>query len=264
MILTGDNYHTPEANQLYMSNSQYGDFLKCESYAMAKISGEWKDDNEDALLIGSYVHAWNEGTLDKFMINNPDMFTKKGELYAKYKLADKMIATMQNDDKVKLFLNGKKEVIFTAEFCGVSWRIMIDIYRPSDGLFGDLKTTRNIFELSWSDELGRKVSFIEKYNYLRQFALYSEIEKLATGREDWLKSYMVAVSKQVQPDKAIIDMFDRERFGDELQKIRDNMPRIIAVKYGGEPAGRCEMCDYCRSTKKIKRVLHYSELEGGF
>ena len=37
MILTQENYYTPEANRAYMSTSQFKDFEKCEAMALAKL-----------------------------------------------------------------------------------------------------------------------------------------------------------------------------------------------------------------------------------
>jgi len=40
------------------------------------------------------------------------------------------------------------------------------------------------------------------------------------------------------------------------------LPRINAVKTGKSDAIRCECCDYCRQTKKLKRVIDYTEMNG--
>ena len=41
MNLTADNYFSAEANQQYMSVSQFKNFQKCESAALAEIKGEF-------------------------------------------------------------------------------------------------------------------------------------------------------------------------------------------------------------------------------
>lgn len=50
MILTSDNYYSPEADQEYMSCSQYQDFLRCEAAAMAKIHGVYTPTASEALM----------------------------------------------------------------------------------------------------------------------------------------------------------------------------------------------------------------------
>ena len=61
MLLTRDNYYTPEADQEYFSCSQYQSFCECEAKAMAKIEGRWQDEPTEALLVGNYFHTYFEG-----------------------------------------------------------------------------------------------------------------------------------------------------------------------------------------------------------
>lgn len=74
MKLTNDNYFSPEANREYFSVSQYKTFLDCPARAMAEIRGEYKEPMTTALLVGSYVDAYFEGTLDKFREEHPEIF----------------------------------------------------------------------------------------------------------------------------------------------------------------------------------------------
>ena len=88
MQLTNENYYSKEANEEYLSVSQYKDFMGtygkrgCEEYALAKIEGTWEENMEDsdALMVGSYVDAHFEGTLDLFKAKHPCMFKKDGDL----------------------------------------------------------------------------------------------------------------------------------------------------------------------------------------
>ena len=41
MKLTQANYYSREANEAYMSASQYKSFARCEAAAMAELRGEW-------------------------------------------------------------------------------------------------------------------------------------------------------------------------------------------------------------------------------
>lgn len=67
MILTPENYYSPEANFEYMSVSQFKDFsgtygqVGCEARAMAKLRGEYQEEKTTALLVGSYVDSYFEG-----------------------------------------------------------------------------------------------------------------------------------------------------------------------------------------------------------
>lgn len=264
MNLNDSNYYSLEANQEYMSVSQYKAFRACELKAMAQIKGLWTDKPTEAFLMGSYVHAWNEGTLDKFKAINPDLYKKTGDkgLKAEFFLANQMTETLKNDEFCSYMLQGEKEVIMTADMFGAPWKIKVDVYRP-DKWIVDLKTCRSIKETIWDPEQKLKISWIEHYGHITQMAVYSEVERLATAKDKWLSTYIVAVSKETVPDKAIIyfdERFDSDMFAGELRKIEEHMPRILQLKNGEvEPVG-CGNCEYCRSTKKIKKVVHWSEL----
>jgi hypothetical protein len=262
--LTDDNYFSLEADQQYMSVSQYKTFLKCETAALAQIQGKYIRPKSDALLFGSYVHAWQDGTVDKFKEQNPDLFSSKGptkgQLKATYQNADAMIKVLEEDPFCMMALQGEKEIILTGELFGAPWKIKIDAYNPKYGRFADLKTVKAIREKVWNDELGY-CSFVEAYGYITQMAIYSEIERQNRGGEDWLESYIVAVSKETPPDKAVITI-DQETLQYELENIESKMERIILLKGGDTEPKRCEKCDYCRRTKKVTNVIHYLELIG--
>ena len=88
MELTAENYYSPEANAEYMSVSQFKSFagtdgkLACEAEAMAELRGEWEMKKTTALMVGSYVDSYFEGTLDDFKKRTPELFTQKGTLNA--------------------------------------------------------------------------------------------------------------------------------------------------------------------------------------
>ena len=91
-VLTADNYYSKEANEHYMSFHTYLQYAghlgvqACEAKAEAIRKGEWNEgEKSKAMLVGSYVDSYFEGTLDKFKAENPQIFTQKGELRADYK-----------------------------------------------------------------------------------------------------------------------------------------------------------------------------------
>lgn len=264
--LNNENYHSQEANRDYMSVSQYKSFLECEAETMAEINGEWVRPSSEALLVGSYVHAWNEGTIEQFKETHPEMFSSKGptkgQLKANFLFANQMIATLENDPFCMYVLEGQKEVIMTAEMFGATWKIMMDSYQPEGKRrrITDLKTTKSITDLVWSPLVWEKVSFLEAYAYPLQLAVYNKVEQMVTGSSDYAEPLIVAISKETPPDKAIISLDDSQRIKAELHEVSLNMPRIIAVKSGLEKPNRCERCAYCRSTKKIDKVIYYRDL----
>ena len=132
MNLNSDNYFSPEAMMHYFSVSQYKDFVGsigrpgCEAMAMAKIRGEWEMEMTKPLLVGSYVDAHFEGTLDVFKAQHPQITTSQGELRAEYQQANSIIARLERDEYFMNYMSGEKQQIFTAELFGVPWKCKID------------------------------------------------------------------------------------------------------------------------------------------
>lgn len=245
MILTNDNYYSDIANQQYMSVSQYKSFCKCEAAAMAELKGEWKRPSTAALLVGSYVDAWFEGTLDEFKADHPEIFTKTGGLKADFVQAEAIIERVKQDPTFMRYMGGSKQEIRTAEMFGTLWKIKIDSYH-NDKIV-DLKVMRSMERI-----MGK--SFVEHWGYDLQMAVYAAVE----GRD--LATYLAVVTKQTPPDLEVISI-PKWRRVELLEEVEKTMPRILAVKSGKFPARRCGMCEYCRSTKVITEPIDF-ELVG--
>lgn len=95
MIVTKDNYFDVETNLNFVDCSTYKNFegtpgiKACECKALAIAKGEYKRPMTDALMVGSYVDAFFDGTLGEFKEKNPQIFTAKGnkQLRITYKTA---------------------------------------------------------------------------------------------------------------------------------------------------------------------------------
>lgn len=122
------NYFSPINNMKYTGSSQIKDFLKCEACAMAKLRGEWIEEKSKPMLVSSYVDAAISGELDFFKEQNPDIFTKQGELKADFKIAEDVISQMKRDPMFMKYLGGAPQVIMTGEISGVPVKIKIDAY----------------------------------------------------------------------------------------------------------------------------------------
>ena len=247
MILTNENYYSPEANWEYMSVSQYKQFQKCEAAAMAQLKGEWSQPKTTALLVGSYVDAWFEGTLGTFYKENPEIFKKDGSLKADYLQAAEIIDRVQADELFMEYMSGRKQVIRTAELFGTKWKIKIDS-RLRDKIV-DLKVMRSMERI-----MGK--SFVEHWQYDLQMAVYAAVEEKALKRKRTLGTYLAVVTKQTPSDLAIIEIPEWRR-EEVLQEVERNMPHILAVKEGRVEAQRCGVCDYCRATKKLTEPIDF-------
>ncbi len=266
-ILTNENYYSPEADKEFMSVHQYLDFIGslgrngCEERAMKKLSGEYKEEVTDALLIGSYVDAYFEGTLDKYKEEHPECFTNKGTLYAKYNKAEKMIKRCVDDDYFMLFMNGTEsnpaehQRIFTAELFGCKWKCKLDSYIPGIAIV-DLKTTANLHK-AWRVADYGYASFVEYWGYITQLAVYQKIVDICTGEH--LPCYIAAVTKEDTPEIKIIEIDDFS-LNDALEQVKMNMPSVLAVKNGEYEPTRCGHCDYCKATEKLSSPINYRDL----
>jgi hypothetical protein len=245
MILTDENYYSPEANQEYMSVSQYKDFQKCEAMALASLRGEWERPKTTALLVGSYIDSWFEGTLEEFKAAHPEIYKKGGQLKADFVQAEEIIEFVQKDPLFMRYMSGRKQVIMTAELFGTKWKIKMDSYHPDKIV--DLKVMRSMERI-----MGK--SFVEHWGYDLQLAIYAAVE----GRD--IATYLAVVTKQDIPDKEIISV-PRWRRLELLEDVKNNMPHILAVKSGRIPPTRCGVCEYCRATKMLTEPIDF-ELVG--
>lgn len=245
MILNNENYYSKEANLEYMSVSQYKQFRKCEATAMAEIKGEWVKPKSTALLVGSYVDSWFEGTLDEFRLENPEIFKKDGTLKADYIQADEIIRKLTEDNIFMEYMSGEKQRIFTRELFGVPWKIKIDSLHPDKIV--DLKIMASMDRV-----MGK--SFVEHWGYDLQMAVYSKVQG------DNLDTFLAVATKQKEMDKEIIHVpeWRREELLEEIERF---LPHIIDVKSGKLEPGRCGVCEYCRATKKLTEPIDF-ELVG--
>jgi len=87
-MLNNENYFSIENQMKYMGVSQFKSFEECQASALAEVTGNYQREQTASLLVGSYVDAHFEGTLDIFKAKNPEIFTKKGDLKADYRKAN--------------------------------------------------------------------------------------------------------------------------------------------------------------------------------
>ena len=261
MILTSENYFSKEAMQEYFSVSQYKDFAGspgipgCEAMAMAKLRGEWKMEMTEALLVGSYVDAHFEGSLNVFKAQHPELFKKNGELLADYKKANDIIARIERDEYMMKCLSGQKQVIMTAEIFGVKWKIKIDSYHP-DVAVVDLKIMKAIRDSFWVADTGR-MGFVEYWGYNIQSGIYQEVVRKNTGNQ--LPFLFAVASKEKVPDIEVVGI-DQQAIDHTMSLIVPNINRINDLKTGRAEPTRCGVCDYCKSTKVLTGPVHFSEL----
>lgn len=255
MSLTSENYFSVENNMHYMSATQFKGFLNCESAMLAELRGEYKPKVTDALLIGSYVDAYYEGTLSKFKADHPEIFTQKGELKAQYRHADEIIARAESDEMFSLYMSGEKQVIFTGEIAGVPYKVKVDSYHK-DRCIVDLKCIKD-FSGVYDTERRKRRNFLDYWGYLIQGAIYQEIVRQNTGES--LPFYVAAVTKEPEPDLEIF-FIPNSVLADNLENVISFSSRFEQIKRGEIQPQRCGKCAYCRSTKKLTAAINYLDL----
>lgn len=261
MELNEQTYYSLEADKAFMSVHQYLDIagnlghMGCEARAIAKLNGEWEDPTTKAMLVGSYTDAYFDGTLKKFKLEHPEIFTQKGELKSQYKRAEKMIEAIEKQDFAMQFMSGEKQKIFTGYLFGTEWKCKLDSYIPGKCIV-DLKTTANLHQ-SWNVPDYGRCDFTTYWGYQIQLAVYQKLVEINTGEK--LPCFIVAVTKEDYPEVAVIGI-DQQSLDHALNQVEMNMPSVLAVKNGEAEPIRCERCNYCKSTAKLTKVIHYNDL----
>ncbi len=265
MLLTKENYYSREANEEYLSVSQYKDFVGtygkpgCEEYALAKLDGTWEENMEesDALMVGSYVDAHFEGTLDLFKAQHPCMFKKDGSLMAKYIRANEMINRCERDPLFSQYMSGEKQVIMTADLFGAKWKIKIDSYHPGKCIV-DLKTCQSVSKVFYHPDSGH-LNFLAEWGYYIQGAVYQKVVEINTGEK--LPFFIAAVSKEKEPEIQLIAV-EQQLMDEALAEVEHNTANIVRLKSRSIEPIRCEQCDYCKHTRVLTHPIWSSELTG--
>lgn len=253
-MITNENYFSPENNLKYMGSSQFKSFIKCEYAALAEIKDEYIHPVTDSLLIGSYVDAHFEGTLDIFKSQNPAIFTQKGTLKSQYQHADYIINRIERDELFMQYMSGEKQKIFTGEIAGVPFKIKVDSYH--EGAIVDLKCMKN-FESVWNEERHIKEHFIDAWGYTIQGAIYREIVRQNTGKI--LPFYLaVATKEKPEPDLKLYWIPD-STLDEMLSEVISFAPRFEKIKRGEIQPQRCEKCAWCKHTKVLSEPINYKD-----
>lgn len=130
--LNENNYFSLENNMKYTGSSQIKSFISCQRAAFAELTGEWVKEKSESLLVSSYLDEKISGTLDNFKENNPEIFTKQGELKSQYKHIEEIYDEINSERNAlfKKYLSGEHQTIMVGEISGVPVKIKTDSYFP--------------------------------------------------------------------------------------------------------------------------------------
>ena len=262
MELNNNNYYSQEANLAYISVSQYKDFFGwlgkggCEARALARLRGEWTEEPSTAMLVGSFVDAFYEGTLPQFKEKHPEMYCKNGELKKDFQKAIEICEITQKDAFFNKYMSGQKQIIMTAELFGAKWKIKMDSYHHNAAIV-DLKVVKDIHERFWVKDYGFFINFILNWGYDFQGAIYQLVVEANTGKR--LPFYIAAADKTKVPDKAVLKV-PQAFLESSLQFVESNVKRISDLKNGIIEPIRCEKCDYCKAIKVLTGLTEFDRL----
>ena len=271
--ITEENYYDTEINKAYMSFHNWASFHgtlgvpACEARSKAELDGEFTEDRvNDAFLIGSYVDAalvGGDGELDKLKEDHPELFVsrgeRKGELQAKYAIAETMIKRCKEDPLFMGTLAGEHQAILVCMMYGVPFKCKIDSLVRGKAIV-DLKTTREMHKQFYIPDFGH-VDFISYYGYIFQLAFYREAVKQIFGED--LPCFISAVSKSEFPEIKVIHIDDISLF-DAVTEIKNSIENtsLVDVWQGKVEPIRCEKpdCHYCMATEVLKEPINYKDL----
>lgn len=251
MKVTGEDYYSAETNQAYFSVSQFKDFKKCPAMAMAKLRGEYAEEEGRALLLGSYVDEILTGTdesISKFIERNySNIYKKNGDPYADIVQANETIERFRQQPKMMHYISGQHQVIMTGEIEGVPFKIKMDSFDP-DEYITDLKYMASLRSPNLFTPM------IEYWGYDIQAAVYQEIVRQNIGKR---LPFMFDVATKESPAHLALGQISQYNMDKALDTVKSLAPRFQKIKTGELPAERCEEygCDYCTTTKIITEPI---------
>lgn len=249
--LTADNYFE---DTHFMSVSSYKLYKKCEKLGLQGFKSEPSKD----MLIGSYVDAFVEGTLEKFKEGHPDIISSrgatKGELKAEFKQADEICDFISKDPVFSKFMSGDKQVVMTGEIGGVPFKIKMDSYSKGIAI-NDLKVMRTV-----TDRFGNFYDFITPWGYDIQLACYQEIVRQNTGEQ--LPCFICAVTKE-NPINSVIVNIPQNILNIALYGVESNVEHFYRIKTGLELPNGCGTCSVCVAERKKTPIISLGDIIGG-
>jgi hypothetical protein len=269
-------------NKQFFSVSQYKDFLRCESMAMAKINGTYSQPKSEALLLGSLLDELLTGTkksqIEFIAENYAELFQKSSKVYSELNKIEEVdrvpiltewysegffntenkpyanvaqaiqtAAKVRQQPLMMKHLSGQKQKIMTGEISGVPFKIKMDSYKKGE-FIADLKYMKSLRSPNMFE------SMVKYWGYDIQGAIYQEIVRQNTGKR--LPFFLVIATKEtpVHLDDAEIKQYDLDA---ALEEVKKRIEKFHAIKSGEILPERCEEydCNYCTETRILTEPI---------
>jgi len=251
MGITNETYFEKDE---FLSVSAYKKFKRCECYGMT----DWGSPST-AMMVGSYVDSYIEGTLEQFKAEHPEIIStrgaSKGELKADFVKAIEICKYIDANKTFSQFMSGDKQTILTGIIGGVPFKIKMDSYCKGIAI-NDLKVMRSV-----TDSRGEFYDFITPWGYDIQLACYQEIVRQNSGIQE--PCYICAVTKETPINSVIINipqfMLDKA-----LYEVTESIKRYYDIKMLNESPQGCGICPTCIANRTDTQIISLQDiLEGG-
>ena len=259
MIVTQENYFSKEADQEYMSVSQYKLFRECEAKALATIQGQEDATYKTAFLEGQLFEALVSGDSKLFMAQHPEIMSTRGATAGQIKSEFKKVINASEKFNDQVFFRDiidrcEKQIILTGEIKGVKVKCMLDLFDKKTNSIYDIKCMKD-FREQWNKDEKAYMPWYYIYGYVLQLAVYREIVRQNFGEPKEIG--LLAATKEEVPDIQALS-FDSSLLDLELEDFKNNIERYDKIKKGIEEPIACGCCDYC---KKIKVIDSFKEVK---
>jgi hypothetical protein len=177
----------------------------------------------------------------------------------------KTLEFISKADAQKYIDNSGKKLQMETVKDGVPVKIKIDHIAMKDGkpvAIVDLKTVKSMYETFYVKDSGEHLSFVERWNYDLQGAMYQCIYEQNTGLK--LPFYIAAVSKDkdsegVAHPRLKVIQIPQTKLDERLAEVKNNIGKIQMLKEGKIEPINCGKCDYCADTLPCE-VISMDEL----
>lgn len=263
-----DWFKTPIQNGSYhdwtgfISNSFLGDFEECQFGALTKFTTPQEKEFNETFATGHAVEAkvfGGQQGFDAYLARVTEhAYMKSGKAYAWVtKANDYADAIIRQAKIMKLLAGGIYHQTIAFEMFGFAFKAEVDYMNVDKKIEVDLKTTAsNFVDHDYNPlEKVRNLTFIDKYNYHRQRAIYREA--IVSQFAFVPKQYILAVSKTTKSVK-LFHFDDAERLDNELRKVEGQL-EVLKDILAGEAPLRCGICEYCVATEIIDSAILVSK-----
>ncbi len=262
LILTSENYFSPEAMREYMSSSQFKAFSSCSAAAMAELEGRYSPAGKDCFTEGHMFEALVCGSEELFYMQHPDIIStrgaSKGNPKSNYiRIIEAAEAMKRQKSMMDIIARCDKQVIVTGVINGVPYKGCIDLFDPETADCWDTKCVKDFAGIYSPDE-GRRLEWWEYYGYHRQAAIYRELCRQTFGRAG--RFGLMAATKEPVPDVDWLQ-FDDSILDCAYDMVYELSPMYQAMKCGIVDTEPCGACSYCKSVKLLSEPRLISQYE---